>query len=153
MDSILITMEIGDPDEQRCEPVDTEARFARVPREILERQDMPVESVYTTENPDGSRIERPQGRTMIQLEGREFSIPVTFGEDGRASLLVAIALEYALLAVDLCTGRLAPVEVLEMAGPENQRREALHERTGSESGHPQGAAPHFRVRPGAAPGA
>ena len=65
MESIQIVVEIGDPDGQRFEPADTGAKFTRVLREILERQDMPMESVYTTENPDGSRIERPQGRTMI----------------------------------------------------------------------------------------
>ena len=51
---------------------------------------------------------------MIQLEGREFPTPVTFGEDGEQSPLGATALEDAMLAVDPHSRRLVPVDALEM---------------------------------------
>ena len=76
----------------------------------------PVESTYTAELADGSRVERTRGRTVIRLEGKEFPTPVTFGEDGEQNLLGAMALEDAMLAVDPHSRRLIPVDALEMTG-------------------------------------
>ena len=93
--------------------VDTGATFTKAPRELLERLGVPVESTYTAELADGSRVERPRGRTMIRLEGKEFPTPMTFGEDGEQNLLGAMALEDALLAVEQHGVRLIPVDALE----------------------------------------
>ena len=118
MGTFHITVEIGDPRGQRFEPVemlvDTGATFTKAPRELLERLDVPVESAYTAELADGSRIERTCGRTIIRLQGREYPTPVTFGEAGEQSLLGAMALEDAMLAVDPHAKRLMPVNALEM---------------------------------------
>ena len=118
----LIMVEIADPRDQRFEPVEmlvaTGATFTKVPREMLERLGVPVESTYTVELADGSRVERTRGRTMIRLEGKEFPTPVTFGEDGEQNLLGAMALEDAMLAVDPHLMRLIPVNALEMTGAE-----------------------------------
>ena len=119
MGTFRITVEIGDPQGRRFEPVemlvDTGATFTKAPRDLLERLGVPVESVYTAELADGSRIERTRGRTMIRLEGKEYPTPVTFGEDGEQSLLGAMALEDAMLAVDPHSKRLIPTNALEMA--------------------------------------
>ncbi len=121
MGTFRITVEVGDPHGQRFEPVemlvDTGATFTKAPRELLEGLGVPVESTYTAELADGSRIERTRGRTMIRLEGREYPTPVTFGESGEQSLLGAMALEDAMLAVDPHSQRLMPVDALEMADP------------------------------------
>ena len=77
-----------------------------------------MESTYTAVLADGSRVERTRGRTVIRLEGKEFPTPVTFGEAEEQSLLGAMALEDAMLAVDPHSKRLIPVEALEMAGTE-----------------------------------
>lgn len=118
MGTFRITVEIGDPQGQRFEPVemlvDTGATFTKAPRELLEGLGVPVESAYTAELADGSRIERTRGRTMIRLQGREYPTPVTFGEAGEPSLLGAMALEDAMLAVDPHSQRLIPVNALEM---------------------------------------
>ena len=121
MGTFRITVEIGDPQGQRYEPVemlvDTGATFTKVPRELLEGLGVPVESTYIAELADGSRIERTRGRTMIRLHGKEYPTPVTFGESGEQSLLGAMALEDAMLAVDPHARRLIPVDALEMVDP------------------------------------
>ena len=122
MGTFRITVEIGDPHGRRYEPVemlvDTGATFTKAPRELLEGLGVPVESTYTAELADGSRVERTRGRTMIRLQGKEYPTPVTFGEAGEQSLLGAMALEDAMLAVDPHAKRLMPVNVLEMTeGP------------------------------------
>ena len=97
---------------------DTEATFTKAHRNLLERLGVPVESTYTAVLTDGSRVERTRGRTVIRLEGKEFPTPVTFGEDGEHNLLGAMAREDAMLAVDPHSGRLIPVDALEMASTE-----------------------------------
>ena len=118
MGTFPITVEIADPQGKRFEAaemlVDTGATFTKAPRELLERLGVPVESTYTAELADGSRVQRTRGRTVIQLEGREFPTPVTFGEQGEQSLLGAMALEDAMLAADPHSMRLIPVDALEM---------------------------------------
>ena len=118
MGTFRMTVEIGDPDGQQFEPVemleDTGATFTKAPRDLLERLGVPPESTYTAELADGSRIERTRGRTMIRLQGKEFPTPVTFGEEREQSLLGAMALEDAMLAVDPHSRRLMPVNALEM---------------------------------------
>ena len=94
--------------------MDTGTTFTKAPKDLLERLGVPVESTYTAELADGSRVERTRGRTMIRLEGREFPTPVTFGEDGEQNLLGSMALEDAMLAVDSHSRRLIPVDALEM---------------------------------------
>ena len=102
--------------------VNTGATFTKAPRDLLERLGVPVESTYTAELADGSRVERTRGRTVIRLEGKEFPTPVTFGEAGEQNLLGAMALEDAMLAVDPHSRRLIPVDALEMtAARQNER--------------------------------
>ena len=80
-----------------------------------------MESTYSAELADGSRVERTRGRTVIRLEGKEFPTPVTFGEDGEQNLLGAMALEDAMLAVDPHSRRLIPVDALEMTSTADTR--------------------------------
>lgn len=128
MGTFRITVEIGDPLGQRFEPVemlvDTGSTFTKAPRELLEGLGAPVEGTYVAELADGSRIERTRGRTIIRLQGKEYPTPITFGETGEQSLLGAMALEDAMLAVDPHAKRLMPVNALEMAeGPGIPRRD------------------------------
>ena len=118
MGTFRVTVEIADPRGQQFEAlemlVDTGATFTKAPRELLERLGVPVESVYTAELADGNCVERTRGRAVIRLEGKEFPTPVTFGEEGEQSLLGAMALEDAMLAVDPHSMKLIPVDALEM---------------------------------------
>ena len=118
MGTFRITVEIADPLGQRFEAVemlvDTGATFTKAPRDLLERLGIPMEGTYSAELADGSRVERTRARTVIRLEGKELPTPVTFGEDGEQSLLVAMALEDAMLATDPHSRQLVPVDALEM---------------------------------------
>ena len=117
-----MTVEIAAPRGQHFEAVemlvDTGATFTKAPRDLLERLGVPVESTYTAELADGSRVERTRGRTVIRLEGREFPTPVTFGEEGEQNLLGAIALADAMLAVGPALEEVIPVNALEMTSTE-----------------------------------
>ena len=134
MGTFRITVEIADPQGRRFEPVemlaDTGAAFTKAPRELLERLDVPVESTYSSELADGSRVQRTLGRTVIRLEGKEFPTPVTFGQDGEQSLLGAMDLEDARLAADPHLMRLIPVDDLEMTSRENANEESDRHRDG-----------------------
>ena len=122
MGTFRVTVEIADPQGQRFEAVEmlvgTGATFTKAPRELLEQLGVPVESTYTAELADGSRVERTRGRTVIRLDGKEFPTPVTFGEQGEQNMLGAMALEDAMLAADPHSMRLIPVDALEMTSRE-----------------------------------
>ena len=78
-----ITVEIADPSGQRFEAVEmlmnNGATFTKAPKDLLERLCVPLESTYTAVLADGSRAERTWGRTVVQMEGKEFPTPVTSG--------------------------------------------------------------------------
>ena len=88
--------------------MDTGATFTKVPRSILEDLDIPAARTYTALLADGRRVPREQGWATIRLEGQQFPTPVAFGEEGEPTLLGAMALEHALLAVDPHGQRLMP---------------------------------------------
>ena len=116
MGRVEITIAVGDPQGSRFEEldviVDTGATFTKVPRELLERLDVPVERSVRAEPADGRAVPVDVGRTIIRLEGQEFPTPVIFGEPGERPLLGVIALEDALLDVDPTHGRLVPTNAL-----------------------------------------
>ncbi len=96
----------------------TGATFTKVPRSILEALGISADRTYTALLSDGGRVTREQGWAIIRLEGQQFATPVAFGEEGEPTLLGAMALEDALLAVDPNGQRLIPVDALEMTGAE-----------------------------------
>ena len=118
MGTFQITVEIGNQSGQRFQElevlVDTGATFTKVPRSILEALGIPADRTYTALLADGRRVPREQGWAIIRLEGQQFPTPVAFGEEGEPTLLGAMALEHALLAVDPHGQRLIPVDALEM---------------------------------------
>ena len=118
MGRVDITIAVGDPQGNRFEElevlVDTGATFTKVPRELLERLDVPVERSVLSELADGRTIPRDIGLTTIRLEGQELLTPVIFGESGERPLLGVIALEHALLDVDPTNKRLVPTNLLEL---------------------------------------
>ena len=117
MGTFQIKVEIGDQNGQRFQElealVDTGATFTKVPRPVLEDLDIPART-YTALLADGRRVPRELGWAIIRLEGQQFPTPVAFGEEGEPTLLGAMALEHALLAVDPHGQRLIPVDALEM---------------------------------------
>ena len=118
MGRVEITIAVGDPQGNRFEElnvlVDTGATFTKVPRDLLERLEVPVERSVPSELADGRTVSRDIGLTAIRLEGQELLTPVIFGESGERSLLGVIALEHALLDVDPTNRRLVPTNLLEL---------------------------------------
>ena len=122
MGTFRITVEIGDQSGQRFQELEalvgSGATFTKVPRAILEDLGIPADRTYTALLADGRQVPRERGRAIIRLEGQQFPTPVAFGEEGEPTLLGAMALEDALLAVDPQGQRLIPVDALEMTGTE-----------------------------------
>ena len=118
MGTVMVTIGIGDPQGRRFENieaiVDTGSTFTAVPRTTLQRLGVPVERSAQSELADGSNAPVDIGRTMVRLEGQEFPTPVIFAEAGEPTLLGAVTLEEALLAVDPVAGRLIPTNVLRL---------------------------------------
>ena len=116
MGRVELTIAVGDPQGNRFEEldviVDTGATFTKVPRELLERLEVPVERSVRAELADGRAVSVDVGLTIIRLEGQQFPTPVIFGEAGERPLLGVIALEHALLDVDPTHGRLVPTNAL-----------------------------------------
>ena len=72
-------------------------------------------SVQSETLADGSNAPVDIGRTMVRLEGQEFSTPVIFAEADEPTLpWRSFTLEEALLAVDPVAGRLIPTNVLRL---------------------------------------
>ena len=118
MGTVTLTIEVGDVQGERFEPievlVDTGSTFTAVPGELLRRLDVPVERTAQSELADGSLVPVVVGKTMIRLQGQQFTTPVIFGEVGEANLLGVMALEEALLAVDPVGKRLVSVNLLRL---------------------------------------
>ena len=71
--------------------VDTGSTYTAVPRELLQRLGVPVERSLPSETADGRIVPVDVGRTVIRLEGLEFSTPVFFAEKGEPSLLGVVS--------------------------------------------------------------
>ncbi len=63
---------------------------------------------------DGARTEIGIGQTMVRLDGRQFVVPVVFGDENAAPLLGVVTLETFRLGVDTIRMRLVPAEGLLM---------------------------------------
>ena len=112
MGTLTLTIEVGDIQEERFEPVevmvDTGAIYSQVPGGLLLRLGIPVKWEAQARLADGSVITDQVGQATIRLEGKTFITPVTFGREGEPNLLGVVALETALLAVDPVDQRLVP---------------------------------------------
>ncbi len=111
--------DVGDPQGQRFESVeamvDTGSTFTVLPATLLERIGVPIQRRLSFEISDGSELELDVGETLIRLAGQTITTTVVFAEEGTPSLLGAVALETALLAVDPVGQTLVPTDGLIMS--------------------------------------
>ena len=118
MGTFSVTIEIGDSEGQRFEPlealVDTGSTTTVVPSPFLQRLGVVPTRRETFEYADGRRRELEMAETKVRVEGRETTTWVLFGEDDSAALLGAYTLEGVLLGVDSYNRRLVPVRGLLM---------------------------------------
>ena len=112
MRTVFVTIEIGSVEQERFEPVqvmvDTGATFTTVPASLLRGLGLSPHRTMPARLADGSIVEDEVCDAVIRLEGKTFFTSVTFGREGEPNLLGVVALETALLAVDLVEQRLVP---------------------------------------------
>ena len=112
MGAIFVTIEVGDWQGERFEPVevmvDTGSTFTTVPAPLLRRLGLSPKRTVPVRLGDGSMVEDQVCDAMIRLEGQTFGTPLTFGREGEPNLLGVVALETALLAIDPVEQRLVP---------------------------------------------
>ena len=119
MVTVKVTMAVGDPQGRQFEEldvtVDTGSTYTAVPRAMLQRLGIPVERSLPSETADGRIIPVDVGEATIRLQGLQFHTPVIFAEENEPSLLGAVSLGEAALAVDPLAGRLIPTNLLRLA--------------------------------------
>ena len=112
-------LEVGDPQGRRFEQVqalvDTGATFTVLPSNLLQRLGISSQRTIRFRSADGSILERDVGETIVRLGGQVITTTVVFGEEGAPSLLGAVTLETALLALDPVRQELVPTEGLLMS--------------------------------------
>lgn len=118
MGTFRVTIEIGDPQGQRWESletlVDTGASHTVAPSSILRRLGVTPQERWPFRLADDRVVERDVGFATVRIDGRSVPTVVVFGEEGAESLLGAHTLEGLRLAVDPVARRLMPVPGLLM---------------------------------------
>ena len=113
-----VNMEVGDPQGQNFQEVellvDTGSTFTALPANLLRSLDVPVQESAQAELANGAQETVEVGYTVVRLDGHQFPTPVIFAAEGEPSLLGAVTLEQARLAVDPVRGRLVQVNLLRM---------------------------------------
>jgi predicted aspartyl protease len=118
MGTFSVTIEVGDPQGQRYEPVealvDTGASYSQMPASLLQRLGVRPHGLVTFMYANGAREERPIGRTWVRLGGKAEITLVVFGAEDAGALLGAYTMEGFLVAPDPLNRRLVPVPGLMM---------------------------------------
>ena len=116
--TVKVTIGVGDPQGRQFEEldvtVDTGSTYTAVPRAMLQRLGIPVERSLPSETADGRIVPVDVGEATIRLQGLQFHTPVIFAEENEPSLLGAVSLGQAALAVDPLAGRLIPTNLLRL---------------------------------------
>ena len=91
--TLKVTIGVGDPQGRQFEEldvtVDTGSTYTAVPRAMLQRLGIPVESSLPSETTDGRIVPVDVGEATIRLQGLQFHTPVIFAEENEPSLLGA----------------------------------------------------------------
>lgn len=119
MASFFIAMEVGDPQGTRYEPVNALVDenlvnsgpiYNILPSSMLERLNVRPTEMGTFVIGFGNRIMLEVGETRVRLDGREYTVPVVFGDDHVQPLMGSVTLEVFRLAIDPANQRLVPVD-------------------------------------------
>ena len=119
MASFFTPMEVGDPQGTRYEPVNAlvdenlvngGATYNILPSSMLARLNVRPTEMGTFVIAFGNRIMLEVGETRVRLDGREYTVPVVFGDDHVQPILGAVTLEVFRLAIDPANQRLVPVD-------------------------------------------
>lgn len=112
MGSFRISIEIGDPQGQRFEPmealVDTGATYTWVPASLLSALGIEAEEARDFILADGRRVPYGIATALIRIDSRVKPTQVVFGEEDTEPLLGVVTLEEFGLGVDAVNERLVP---------------------------------------------
>ena len=104
MGRVTVTIEVGDPQEQRFQEVevivDTGATLSAIPGDILRELGIQVRRTENARLANGTSMPVEIGGATIKVEGVTISTDVIFAQPGSPSLLGVVALETADLGVD-----------------------------------------------------
>ena len=118
MSTFYVTIEVGDLEGLRFEPVealaDTGASYTRAPRSTLLGLGIRPERRWPFRIADGREVEYELGQALVRIQGQRLVRVVVFGEEGSEPLLGADTLQGFGLAVDPVGHRLIPVPGLLM---------------------------------------
>ncbi len=92
--------------------VDTGATLSWLPKELLERLEVPRVGRRTFLIADGRKIERETGGVVLRYDGTQANVTVVFAEQGDSYLLGATSLETLGFGVDPINLRLIPQTLL-----------------------------------------
>ena len=94
--------------------VDTRATLSWIPREVIEKLNVPRLRRRPFLVADGRTVEREIAAALLQLDGTEATVTVVIAEPGDGHLLGATALETLGFAVDPINQKLVPRTLLAM---------------------------------------
>jgi len=118
MGTFRVSVEIGDPEGQKFEPVealvDTGASHTVLPASVLRRLGVVPDERAAFRLADSRTVEYEVGQTWIRIDGRRRMTVVVFGDEGIEPLLGAVTLEEFRLAADPVQRRLVSVPGLLM---------------------------------------
>ena len=118
MGTFRVSVEVGDPQGQRFEPVealvDTGATNTAFPASQLRRLGVRPHRKAIFELADGSQTELDIGRTWVRVDGELEQTQVVFAEESSEPVLGAVTLEEFGLAADPVKRRLVPVPRLRL---------------------------------------
>lgn len=116
MGAFRVSIEIGDPQQQRFEPLqalgDTGVTYTWVPRSILERLGIAPGRSRPFILADGRQIEYEMAWAPVRIDGFVQPTLVVFGDEGTEPLLGVVTLEEFGLGVDAVNQRLIPTPAL-----------------------------------------
>ena len=119
MGTFRVSIDIGDPQGERYEPVDalvdTGATYLTLPGSVLQRLGVPADREVEFELDNGRIVQHEVGQTRVCIDGQSAIVPVVFAGEGSEPLLGAVTLELFLLPVDPVRQRLVPVRGVLMA--------------------------------------
>ena len=113
MGAFVVAIEIGSPDGERFEAVetlaDTRARYTMIPGDLLRGLGVEPHTRFNVIMADGNHIERDVGRTWVRIGKQSEVTLVVFANEDSEPLLGAYTLQGMLLAVDTPNERLVSV--------------------------------------------
>ncbi len=115
MGGFRVTIEVGSPDQSRFEAIkalaDTGATYAQLPKSLLRDLGIVPIDIRTFVLSDGQRTERHIGEAPLRIDGKVFTCPAVFMEEGAHPVLGTVALNAFGLGIDSANRRLIPIKL------------------------------------------